>query len=439
MRLFFIFTLLLLISFAPSAFADRASDLRNQISDTATRIAQLEAEIQAFQTELNKVAGQKNTLQGAIQALDINRKKIGTDISATEAKIYSANLTIEQLGDNIGNIETTIGSQKNVIERSIRDIYYRDEQSLVESILSGESFTDAMVRTDELLSFQDALEKNIDTLRADQEDLTDHKVSVEETKNKLSALKQDLASQKSSLDIARSEQQKLLTQTKNQESAYQKLLSDKQAARKQFESELDSLQAELTTVVDPSKIPKVGSGVLKWPFSYTFIGNCKGKETYLKNPYCITQYFGNTSFSTKNPQIYSGGGHNGIDFGAPSGTPLEAALSGVVKGTGNTDLVKGCYSYGQWILIEHGNGLSTLYGHLSRISVSEGQKVGTGDVIGYSGNTGYSTGPHLHFSVFATQGVQIVRFGDVKKITNCGNARVPVSPVSGYLNPLSYL
>ena len=68
-----------------------------------------------------------------------------------------------------------------------------------------------------------------------------------------------------------------------------------------------------------------------------------------------------------------------------------------------------------------------------------GQSISTGDVIGFSGNTGYSTGPHLHFTVFASQGVQVVRLGDVKKITNCGNVRIPIAPLDAYLNPLSYL
>jgi murein DD-endopeptidase MepM/ murein hydrolase activator NlpD len=108
----------------------------------------------------------------------------------------------------------------------------------------------------------------------------------------------------------------------------------------------------------------------------------------------------------------------------------------VVKGTGNTDSQRGCYSYGKWVLIEHPNGLSTLYAHLSVIGVTVGQSVTSGQVIGYSGRTGYATGPHLHFGVYATQGVKVVQF---TSSINCKNVSIPIADPTAYLNPLSYL
>jgi murein DD-endopeptidase MepM/ murein hydrolase activator NlpD len=439
-RLFSLGILLLLALTTPLfLFAATEAELRNQISATEARIKALEAEITQYQKALDDVSGKKKTLQGAISELDLSRKKISTDISATEAKITSASLTIEELSGSIGVIERTILSQRGAIARSIRDINVRDEQHIVEYLLGEETFSDAMVRTDEYVQFQEALKDHIKNLEGNQQDLTEHKSSVETTKKSLDDLKRALASKKQALDVARQEQASLLKQTQNKESEYQKLLTTKQTAHEQFESDLNALEAQLKTVIDPSSIPHVGSGTLKWPFGGDFMNACGSRKSALGNVFCITQYFGNTPFSTANPQIYNGAGHNGVDFGAPTGTPLEAALLGTVKGTGNTDEVKGCYSYGKWVLIEHGNGLTTLYSHLSRINVSAGQKVSTGEVIGYSGNTGYSTGPHLHFTVFATQGVEIIRLGDIRARTNCANARIPVSPVNGYLNPLSYL
>jgi murein DD-endopeptidase MepM/ murein hydrolase activator NlpD len=129
----------------------------------------------------------------------------------------------------------------------------------------------------------------------------------------------------------------------------------------------------------------------------------------------------------------------------PVGTPILAALSGTVLGTGNTDLSHNaagqqCLSFGKWVMIKHANGLDTLYAHLSQVSVSTGQAVGTGDTIGYSGMTGYATGPHLHFGVYASAGVKITTLGESRGATTpCQNASLPVSPVSGYLNPMSYL
>ncbi|MEK9183687.1 MAG: M23 family metallopeptidase, partial [Patescibacteria group bacterium] len=111
-------------------------------------------------------------------------------------------------------------------------------------------------------------------------------------------------------------------------------------------------------------------------------------------------------------------------------------LSGVVEDIGNTDTIKGCYSYGKWALIRHSNGLSTLYAHLSLIKVKKGQNVAMGETVGYSGSTGYATGPHLHFTVYATQGVKVIKF---ENSVNCRNAVIPVADKKAYLNPLSYL
>ena len=108
--------------------------------------------------------------------------------------------------------------------------------------------------------------------------------------------------------------------------------------------------------------------------------------------------------------------------------------------TGNTDLVPGCYSFGKWVMLKHANGLATLYAHLSQIGVSSGQAVSTGDVIGYSGMTGYATGPHLHFGVYALAGVQIMTLKAFRGATTpCANATMPVAPTNAYLNPMSYL
>ncbi|MDQ3014888.1 MAG: M23 family metallopeptidase, partial [bacterium] len=132
----------------------------------------------------------------------------------------------------------------------------------------------------------------------------------------------------------------------------------------------------------------------------------------------------------------NGSGHNGIDLGVPIGTAIKSAGVGEVVASGDTDTVCPRASYGKWVLIKHSNGLSTLYAHLSLIKVSAGQAVESGSIIGYSGNTGYSTGPHLHFTVYASQGVQVVN----RPSQACGGTyTMPVADLKAYLNPLSYL
>ena len=114
-----------------------------------------------------------------------------------------------------------------------------------------------------------------------------------------------------------------------------------------------------------------------------------------------------------------------------------ASKEGVVAGVGNTDQSCNGVSYGKWALIKHTNNLSTLYAHLSIIKVSGGQQVETGQLVGYSGDTGYATGPHLHFGVFASEGIEIKSY----KSKICGtNMILPVKTKNNaYLNPLSYL
>jgi murein DD-endopeptidase MepM/ murein hydrolase activator NlpD len=270
--------------------------------------------------------------------------------------------------------------------------------------------------------------------------LSANRDEVSATKKNLLSLQSDLVSQREAIVANKSAQQSLLAQTKNKESAYQQLVLQKKAQEQAFEDELLSLQNQLTIAIDSSRLPPSGRGILSWPFSSSFMSSCNARKSVFGNIYCVTQYFGNTAFSTANPQIYSGKGHNGIDIAAPIGTPLRAALSGVVSGTGNSDLIPACYSYGKWVLVKHSNGISSLYAHLSKIGVSEGDEVATGGVIGYSGMTGYSTGPHLHFTVIATQGIKIMKLGEFRGTkTPCSGAVLPVAPTDAYLNPLSYL
>ena len=136
-------------------------------------------------------------------------------------------------------------------------------------------------------------------------------------------------------------------------------------------------------------------------------------------------------------KLYVSGSHNGVDFGAPVGTRVLAAASGKVIGTGDTDPVCPGASYGKWVLVRHTNGLTTVYGHLSAIASYEGQDVVQGQIIAYSGSTGYATGPHLHLSVFASNGVQVTSL--VSKACAGRVYRIPIAAANAYLDPMLYL
>ncbi len=118
------------------------------------------------------------------------------------------------------------------------------------------------------------------------------------------------------------------------------------------------------------------------------------------------------------------------------GTPVKAVAGGVVEEVGNTDAKASCVgrSYGKWVLIRHNNGLTSVFGHLSLVKAKNGDVVKAGDVVAYVGSSGYSTGPHLHLSLFASQGVNV---GPLTS-TTCGGMRIPLATPAAYLDPLPY-
>jgi len=436
-----LFLILLTVFLLPAiSYAQSASDIQAQIDTNKQQLEALEAEIAAYQKELNALGSKKNTLQSTISSLALSQKQLATQIKATENKIASANLQIRELSLSIGDKETSIAADQTAIGKALRSIAQDEQSTIIEELISSNTFSEAWRAVDQTMQFNRALGDDINDLRTVRTALAADRDEVTAAKAKLVVLQRDLTLQKRSVDASRATQQKLLSDTKNQESNYQKLIAQKQAAEKAFEQQLMDLQGQLNLIVHPDLLPKVGSGVLSWPFSNAFMHNCTERKSVFGNIFCISQFFGNTPFSTANPQVYNGKGHNAIDIAAPIGTPVYAALGGTVLATGNTDLVRGCYSFGKWIMIVHGNGLSTLYSHLSTIDVTKGQQVETKQLIGLSGMTGYATGPHIHFGVYATEGTQIMTLKQFRGATvGCANATMPVATLTAYLNPLSYL
>lgn len=427
-------------------YAQSEQEIRKQMSEHEQRIQEIEKEINEYQQQLNVVSGQRQTLQNVVKEIDLTRQKTRSQINLTENRISATNLRLNELSYDIADTEQRIELDRQTLARSVRTMAEVGEVSLIEQVFGSGDLTEVWVAIDDAASLNRALRANVLKLSETREVLDAQRTDEDIKRGELTSLYSDLANQQQSLDVQRQEQNKLLQQTQSQESTYQELITRKRAERALFEQALSTLENSLAAV-GKSEVPTVQTGVLAWPYSASFAATCPGKASALGNPHCITQYFGNTAFATANAQIYNGSGHNAIDIGMPIGTPVVAALSGTVIGTGNTDSVPGCYSFGKWVLIQHPNGLATSYSHLSAINVSKGQSVSTGQTIGLSGMTGYATGPHLHFSVYVASGVQVMDLGAWRRSqgqaagTGCsaGGAVMPVAPPSAYLNPMSYL
>lgn len=417
-RIWFKLLVWFLVWLAITAHAATLEEIRNQISDRNDEIRKLETQINAYQKELQTIGQTSRSLQSEIARLETTRKKLAADIQVTEQKIIKTNLAIEQLTLEIGNKGQTLERRRAAVEESLRQWRRLQDLSPVEIVLRYNHFSDILTELGALAAFQRQLEQDIFLVSKLKSELETTRLATETERKSLAALKLRLADQRQIAQENQLTKDQLLKQTKNQETNYKKLLAETVTRKEAFEKELTDLESQLRIYIDFNKLPPAGKGILNWPLQNIF----------------VTQEFGKTVAAKR---LYVSGTHNGVDFRASIGTPVLAAAPGLVKGTGDTDTACRGASYGKWVLIEHSNGLSTIYGHLSLIKTATGRTVTTGETIGYSGQTGYSTGPHLHLSVVATQGLRLATYN----FKSCAGAKItmPLADPSAYLDPLIYL
>jgi murein DD-endopeptidase MepM/ murein hydrolase activator NlpD len=393
--------------------------LKDKIQSNTDAVKKIDEEIKIYQKELENTATKARVLSDDIKVLTNTKKKLEGDLSTTEKNIQSTTKTINQIENEITEKEEKIIRNRSVLLTMLQKLWQEPQGSVLEAFLADQTLSSIGEYFEHTEKFEAEIQNQIRELLDLKNELALRKTGIEAKKKSLAELKVDLSGKKQS--VAETERQKnnLLTVTKNQQSNYQKVLTDKIRQKEQFEKEIFSYESELKLTIDKNKLPTAQGGVLQWP-----IDNVR-----------ITQYFGATVDAKR---LYVSGSHNGIDLGATDGTKIKAGLSGTVWATGNTDAKAGCYSYGKWVLLKHPNGLSTLHAHLSSVSVTSGQTVSTGDTIGFSGRTGYVTGPHLHFSVLATEGTRVASIPPEKTV-NCRGVLMPIADPKAYLDPILYL
>ncbi len=416
-------TLLLLQTILPEAvFGITAEELRSTIAKKNEDIGKLEKEIRLYESEIAATKLETATLESTVREIDITRKKLAADLNVTARKIETITLTIEKLGLEITDKEGRIKLLRETVAENIRNLQGIEDRSLVEAVFSTSSISEFWSELDTLEALQEGIHTRLANLRSVKTELETSKDESEHYRLDLVKTKTLLADQKYLADLNQKKKTELLRETNNKQSNFQKLLNEKMARKRAFEAELTEAETALKSVLDPANIPVQGVGILLWPVDSVR----------------VTQEFGNTPFARANPGVYSSGGHNGVDFGGSRGSLIHAARSGTVIGTGNTDTACLRASYGKWILLAHDNALSTLYAHLDLVRAEVGQVVKTGDILGYMGDTGYATGPHLHFTLFVSSAVEIGPF----KSKVCPGAvyTIPLlTKQGGYLNPLDYL
>jgi len=414
--------------------AQSVDELKKSIDSKNQEIQQLEAEAKKYRDAIANKQAEAKTLSGELTRIDQALTKLKSDIAITQRQIQKKQLEIQVTALDIIQKEASIAILRDGLAGVLESTQESDQQSILAILLQHNVLSDFFQQVDRAVSVQDTILKSLTTLRTLRHELEVTKANAETKKSELEDLKSALGDQKKVQESQRNDRNTLLQETKNQEKQYAALLQEREARRAALEDEVRQIEAKIKITLDTSILPNRGTGVLGWPLPNIVLAQCRTTFRQDAATNCITQYFGYTSFAAIG--AYSGKGHNGTDFRADIGTPVLAAENGEIAGTGDTDT--GCRgaSYGKWILIKHPDNLSTLYGHLSSIDVLPGQSVTRGERIAYSGKTGYATGPHLHFTVFATQAVRIDSI--VSRV--CGRTMtLPIGALNGYLNPLDYL
>lgn len=410
--------LLLFILFSASALkADSIDELQAKIDAANENREQLEKEIAKYQEQLKVVGEQKTTLQNTIKSLDLSTTKVNAEVNLTKNNIAETSYTIEDTGLAIREKEQKISIGNSAIRNAIKQINEMDHLSLWEMLLAEQDLSAFWSDLEDVIKVEAGISDQVSTVKEIKASLELAKLNLEKKKKELEVYNQELADRKQVLLSTKNEKTVLLNTTKSTEANYQKILQAKLALKEALDQEINRFESELRLAIDPKSFPKAGKGILAWPLEKIY----------------ITQNFGKTSDSGR---LYVSGTHNGVDFRASIGTKVMSAGNGVVEGTGNTDTVCPGASYGKWVFIRYDNGLASTYGHLSLITAQVGQRVKTGDLVGYSGNTGYSTGPHLHMSVYAGQGVKI---SSLKSTVCRGTYLMPLADTRAYLDPLIYL
>lgn len=421
----FVVLIVLIVIGAPiAAFAETSLDIQKSIDAKNAEIQSLQQEVNQYQNQVSEIKNQANTLQGTLKVIGNNQKQLQNNLSLTSKKTQKTELTIVQNQQEIGNLGRGISKNTQAISQTLRSLNRSDNQSILELLASTKSVSGFVQDVDQVLDVQSSLQGHVDSMQSAKKNLERAQQSLDARKQELQALTAQLKDQKKIVDVQADEKRQLLIATKNKESEYQKLLEDRKKQIEALTAEIFDYESKLKFTLNTKSLPKSGTGALSWPVADVV----------------ITQRFGKTVDARR---LYVSGSHSGVDFRAAVGTPIYAAGDGIVEGVGDTDKTCPRASFGKWVFIRHNNGLATAYGHLSLIKAYEGQKVQAGDLIAYSGNTGHTTGPHLHLTVYASNGIDGedgARIAERPSASCKGKTyRMPIAPTNAYLDPLLYL
>jgi len=370
-----------------------------EINAKNSQIQQLERQIQDIQNKKNQTFQQKsskeaevNTLKKQIKTLNSDIKKLQGQLNEVGQKITETDNNIKQTTQSIQELEAKIAENKDTIKNLVASLY---KSSLVRNEVVAVAGVEQLSDVFSQVEYSDTIQMKIQMLL---DEIRDKKTALDTTNQNLSNQKATLASTKGALEDTKES-------IENSKNSVQNKAKASEIAVNQLSSSLNNLNSQQKSLEEQRKATAVELANLEAALLRQFgrgggtVCSARG-YTWPVQGGKITQGFGMTSFARSG--AYGGAGHNGIDIGAPNGTPVYATATGTVVSVGFNN-----NSYGKWIVIQHTDGYYSLYGHLSQQRVSNGQVVSKGKQIGDIGATGFATGPHLHFTIYLPNSLRV--------------------------------
>lgn len=371
----------MLLSAVVMANADTLSDLQSQQS-------QLEQQAQEYQAIMDEKKNEISEQEEYIEALTLRVNNVNEQIYLSREKISEYDAQISAKSEEIDRLNKEAEENMNILRKRLRAIYIAGDASALEIVLGAKDFSDFVDKLQLVESISDYDAKLIDDIESQLDGIS---VEVEElnvAKGELEAEHQVLASKQEELNELLEEHEQELAKLYSEYEDAEANLDSNEASQNEIEQQIQDYyknqqQSNQTQGGSTGNTPSYGSGNYVWP--------------------APGFYYLSSEYSEDRGSYY----HGGIDIAGSGfmGATVVAADSGTV-----IDAYNGCThnwgkygscgcggGFGNYVWIDHGNGKATIYAHLSYHVVSVGSYVSAGQVIGYAGSTGYSTGPHLHF------------------------------------------
>ncbi|WDC84213.1 peptidoglycan DD-metalloendopeptidase family protein [Caloramator sp. mosi_1] len=306
---------------------------------------------------------------------DLNAKieKLQNSIEKLDNQIIETRRNIKQLNQEIKKLEQEFEEQQELYRERIKVMYMNGPTSILEVLFDSQSFSDFLGRAEIIKAIVENDRNILQSIYEKKLEIENKMKEIREKEQNLINMQYEYSSQKSELDAACKEQRKLYDKLEKDKAYLEKVLKAEQEESKLLEKQIKEIQARQNKNKNYGTFSK--TGIIK----VSDLG-------YIPR---VTSPFG----MRMHPVLGYARMHNGMDIAVPTGTPIYSMAKGEVI------IAKYMSGYGNVVIIDHGDGLTSTYAHLSKILVSVGQVVEKGQMIAKSGNTGLSSGPHLHFEI----------------------------------------